>query len=194
MIEEYQYRPLAALQAIRVLELEPALLENSPLKGRLIDIDLELDLSQRRDYDALSYVWGYSKGDQRIICENKQVLVTQNCDSALRQLRSKTRKRRIWVDAICINQEDVNDRNHQVDMMDLVYKKAKRVHIWLGANSTSEKVLWTKFCFVMTDVGLLIKSLPFYEFIESMMDWFVQVLFDFSKQYHHLSLDISLTI
>lgn len=181
MLESYQYRPLLNPQTIRVLELEPALKRTSPLKGRLIEVDLDAVSSQQREYDALSYVWGSSEGDQPIVFDNKQLRITQNCDSALRQLRSRTRKIRLWVDAVCINQQDLMDRGHQVNMMGKIYQRARKVHIWLGSYAPSEGVLRTKFCFAATDVGLVIKSLPLYHYIEPLMDQIVQLMFDLSK-------------
>jgi Heterokaryon incompatibility protein (HET) len=54
-------------------------------------------------YEALSYVWGSPTRDHSIWCNGNSIFVTVNCDQALRHLRYKTKKRVLWVDAICIN-------------------------------------------------------------------------------------------
>jgi len=59
-------------------------------------------------------------------------MVTDNCLTALRYLRPKKKARTLWVDAICIDQSSINERNHQVKLMGDVYKLARRVLIWLG--------------------------------------------------------------
>jgi hypothetical protein len=61
--------------------------------------------------------------------------VTKNCELALRYLRKENSNRVLWVDAICINQKDNNERGHQVGMMRNVYSKATEVLVWLGESS-----------------------------------------------------------
>lgn len=58
--------------------------------------------------------------------------ITRNLDDALRKLRLKKESRYLWVDAICINQEDVHERGHQVRLMRAIYKNAKATLIWIG--------------------------------------------------------------
>lgn len=53
--------------------------------------------------------------------------VTVNCEYALRQLRDRHTERRLWIDAVCINQEDVNERSHQVGIMDQIFSTANCV-------------------------------------------------------------------
>jgi len=64
--------------------------------------------------------------------EGQEAAVTQNCEAALRQLRKKSRSIRIWIDALCINQQNISERNQQVRMMEEIYRKAKHVRIWLN--------------------------------------------------------------
>jgi hypothetical protein len=58
--------------------------------------------------------------------------VTRNLDAALRQLRHSLEARIMWIDAVCINQEDPKERSEQVNKMKSIYQKASRVAIWLG--------------------------------------------------------------
>jgi hypothetical protein len=62
--------------------------------------------------------------------------VTKNCEAALRRLRDKDGERILWIDAICIDQDNINERNHQVQLMKEVYSTAHQVIIWLGEAST----------------------------------------------------------
>lgn len=141
MPETYKYRPLSGLRCIRVLELAPALRKDTPFRGRLFEVDLPLDCPAPLSYDALSYVWGYTKGDIPIICEGRVILITKNCDAALRQLRSKACKIRIWIDAICINQENFLERNDQVRLMEEIYRNAEHVRIWLSEPAAGTRQL-----------------------------------------------------
>jgi hypothetical protein len=83
-------------------------------------------------YEAVSYTWRTNKRDHDVLCDDKTFLVTQNCYTALRYIRSKTDIRVLWIDAICIDQSSITERNHQVRLMGEVYRRAKNVLIWRG--------------------------------------------------------------
>ena len=95
-------------------------------------------------YEALSYTWGARVGTLPIICcglasdknggegSRGVVLVTPNCDAALRHLRLRLRSRVLWIDAICIDQQSVREKNEQVPMMGEIYRAATRCVVWLG--------------------------------------------------------------
>lgn len=65
--------------------------------------------------------------------------IGENLNAALLMLRNSDSARTIWVDAICINQDDVNERNHQVHIMRKIYSNAASVIVWLGPESKSSR-------------------------------------------------------
>lgn len=139
----YKYRQLASARSIRVVELEPGTAYNVPLLCRLVDISLDHKPPYRPDYEALSYVWGTPDGDCPLICEGKTLLVTPNCEAALRRARRRWSRRTLWIDAICIDQSSTVERNVQVSMMGDIYSRAKRVVIWLGDyNESGYMSIW----------------------------------------------------
>ncbi|OCK86532.1 HET-domain-containing protein, partial [Cenococcum geophilum 1.58] len=81
---------------------------------------------------ALSYVWGFSSKAVPINLDGFKIPVTQNLEYALRYPRRQTQPRRIWVDAVCINQADLDERSKQVSRMKNIYQQAFNVVIWLG--------------------------------------------------------------
>jgi hypothetical protein len=84
----------------------------------------------RPQYEALSYVWGPT--EMKSISLNGQSCdVRENLFDALVNLRSENQQRTLWVDAICINQDDMKERNHQVSRMESIYSQAEKV-AWLG--------------------------------------------------------------
>ncbi|KAF4974162.1 hypothetical protein FZEAL_8900 [Fusarium zealandicum] len=123
------YKPLdKTKKQIRILHLLPG----------TFDDDIRCDLSVepvQTNFEALSYVWGDVSFKQVIQVQGQQISVTTNVELALRHIRSPTQTRRLWVDAVCINQTDNNERNHQVGMMAAIYKGAERVLVWLGLNT-----------------------------------------------------------
>ncbi|XP_014559834.1 hypothetical protein COCVIDRAFT_43910, partial [Bipolaris victoriae FI3] len=87
------------------------------------------------EYIALSYVWGDPRKTEPIRLGAdfyKSFQITTNLYTALRYLRDRDSERILWVDAICINQSDEEERFSQVRKMGFVYKMAAEVRIWLG--------------------------------------------------------------
>jgi hypothetical protein len=113
---------------IRLLELHPGKLETDlACSFRIISLD---DHSAR--YEALSYVWGASTNIGFIYVEGQRTLITDNLWRALRGLRHPENQRLLWVDALCINQSDDDERSQQVSLMHAIYTQASSVEIWLG--------------------------------------------------------------
>jgi hypothetical protein len=120
-------------KSIRLLLLEPGHQDN--------DIYCSLRIAHFEDepeYEALSYVWGQQDITELIECSGKQIPVTRSLASALRVLRRSSVPRRLWVDQLCIDQNNVAERNHQVSMMNIIYYVADRVLVWLGPDAQKE--------------------------------------------------------
>lgn len=84
-------------------------------------------------YDALSYAWGSGGKVNKIRCNGLQVLVSQNLFEALRALRCYNKDHKyLWVDALCIDQDNSSEKNEQVWNMLAIYQKAREVIAWLG--------------------------------------------------------------
>ncbi|KEZ43630.1 hypothetical protein SAPIO_CDS4227 [Scedosporium apiospermum] len=90
-------------------------------------------------YRALSYCWG-SPTPACQITLNGVLVVGPNLDSALRHLRDKSTDIELWVDALCINQDDLDERASQVQLMDSMYGDAEEVVVWLGDSSNDSKI------------------------------------------------------
>lgn len=103
--------------------------------NRLQDIQCSLEISSldsRPGYEALSYVWGDETIRVPITVDGKRLDVTENLSAALRRLRDRKGGRVMWVDAICINQEDSDEKSVQVAMMRRIYSGCTRAILWLG--------------------------------------------------------------
>lgn len=83
-------------------------------------------------YEALSYAWGDQSDLVEIVCNGTSLKVTRNLHDALLAIRFQDEPRTVWVDALCINQNDIRERNHQVQLMADIYSGATRVIVWLG--------------------------------------------------------------
>lgn len=96
--------------------------------------DLTLfNLADVPTYIALSYSWGDLPADTEIfVGPLATLLVSKHLDHALRQLRNPSETVRVWVDALCINQADIDERSKQVSLMKQIFSTAESVYIWLG--------------------------------------------------------------
>lgn len=90
------------------------------------------DADNSIDYEALSYTWGTTTKSYSISINNSDLAVTENLYQALEHLRQELEDRILWIDAICINQDDLKERGHQVQQMASIYESARQVIIWLG--------------------------------------------------------------
>jgi len=111
----------------RMLYLQPAQARASLLEVVLEEMSLDDD---HLEYEALSYVWGARTGSIPVRCCDRTLLVTPNCESALRHLHLSTSSRALWIDAICIDQSNERisrkERGHQITQTDDVYSHTRQ--------------------------------------------------------------------
>ena len=94
------------------------------------------------EYIALSYTWGEPSPARTIILNGEPFQVRQNLWDFMAQARSRALTRKIWIDALCIDQSQISERSHQVSMMDKIYSAAIYVVVWLGcATPPMERIL-----------------------------------------------------
>ncbi|KAI1769469.1 heterokaryon incompatibility protein-domain-containing protein [Hypoxylon sp. FL1150] len=158
MLENYAYKPLnKASKDIRVLCFEPQETSTTRLKGRIEHISLLKEPVKK--YLAISYTWGDATICRTISVDGIDVSVPINSETALRNLHNTAAIRninqgpdserqglasdavmengvcRVWLDAVCINQGDLEERAQQVSLMRDIYAKASVVLVWLGEDS-----------------------------------------------------------
>ena len=130
---------------IRILEIQPGAPED-PVRCsfeeayiRHREDDLQVNdrnpLGEDPQYEALSYCWGDTFDKTEIQVNGCTVEVTRNLKDALQCLRRASGCRRLWVDALCINQSDDAEKSIQVARMFQVYEQAACVLVWLGPSS-----------------------------------------------------------
>ncbi|KAI0125417.1 heterokaryon incompatibility protein-domain-containing protein [Xylariales sp. AK1849] len=145
----FPYPPLpAGTDAIRILTLEPGRFSDE-ISASLAPVPF----SEKPRYVALSYTWDVSYQENAtlpampeetavpgafrqpgvMVLNGVEFPIRHNLCLALRHLRSRSRPLNLWVDAVCINQKDVGERNTQVALMSFIYRRATNVVIWLGA-------------------------------------------------------------
>jgi hypothetical protein len=139
----YKYGELKGTHEIRLLVLHPGT-GDDPLKGDIIGTDLR----RRPKYDALSYTWADETGDDSLsstihcLRSDSEICITKNCEAALRCLRLPNNERRLWVDAVCINQHSYAERSHQVSLMSDIYVNAQHVIAYTGEGTDRTDLLY----------------------------------------------------
>jgi hypothetical protein len=156
-LEPYHYRPIQPYQT-RLLQLHGDGGDAStPIISSLHTVDLldptfdgvglrasEYESDGLVTYDALSYAWGTGENSKSITCDGTLLSVTSNLSDALHALRPQGNEERfLWIDALCINQRDDQEKATQVRQMLLIYQKAARVIAWLGKEDEYTEELLT---------------------------------------------------
>jgi hypothetical protein len=139
----YQYQPLQYYDSVRVLVLHPSLNNSDPIRctiqhARLSDASLK--------YEAVSYTWGTTTQTQAIYLHHgaSVLYVRHNCYNALRRIRRKHGDCLLWIDAICINQINLQERARQVCMMDSIFSRASNVLVILSEPAANSDALFEK--------------------------------------------------
>ncbi|KAF7897186.1 hypothetical protein EAF00_005414 [Botryotinia globosa] len=149
------YKTIVNPYEIRVLEIKPGR-DNEKLRGSLHHCSVEFEYETAVDqfevhrtaftthalslenpttpiwYTALSYTWGSSSMDGSIECDGHEKAITTSLEIALRNMRKEDYPIVMWIDQICINQEDNKEKEMQIPLMARIYKHAFNTVIWLG--------------------------------------------------------------
>jgi hypothetical protein len=136
--EIYSYLPLKEGE-IRLLEHFPSNDIADPILCHLHHISID-DLPA---YNALSYAWGTDWTSRLpIFIDGKTLMAMPNLEAFLRQHREDeagSTNSMLWIDAICINQDDLAERRQQIGMMCRLYSRCSRLIVWLGVGDDDSK-------------------------------------------------------
>ena len=131
--QKHEYRRLKP-DELRLLVLNPGLPEE------LINCSLERhSVNRAKRYIALSYVWGDPKDSFSIQVDGRPFKVTENLRDFLAAYRTNTTCPVLWIDAVCIDQNNIPERNAQIQLMKRIYEGAESVVIWLGPELDNTK-------------------------------------------------------
>lgn len=139
------YKPLSRKKSeIRLLDLEASENYQSRILCRLRKFGLCESafnlLNGLSSFEAVSYTWGNTSDLRSIIVNGQTVWVTVNLETFLRQRREANTEVALWVDAVCINRHDSQEKDYQVPLMNQIYFSATSLTIWLGPNSSDSSV------------------------------------------------------
>jgi hypothetical protein len=126
----YNYQRLDTPSSFRLLQIErPPDDTNAPCHYSLIQTTFD----QAPPYETLSYVWGTTDRSEMVTLRNGKFLrITKLLKEALAFVERQCSTGYLWIDQICIDQDDRNERGHQVKLMGQIYTSCSRVLVWLG--------------------------------------------------------------
>ncbi|KAI0875901.1 hypothetical protein GGS24DRAFT_453278 [Hypoxylon argillaceum] len=122
------YQPLVGDLPLRLLLIHPGKLDE-PLRTELLPTTLD---EAQGCYDATSYTWGSPENPELIRCGSEQLWVQRNAFHMMLDLRRPDEPRKVWIDAVCINQCSLDERAAQVAIMHHIYRRAGATWVWLG--------------------------------------------------------------
>ncbi|CZR57812.1 uncharacterized protein PAC_07701 [Phialocephala subalpina] len=140
---------------IRLLRLLPGNF-NDNLECEFFHVSLD----EAPGFEALSYTWGLAEFSYTLIPNKQKLSITQSVDIALRYMRLTTIARTFWIDAVCINQKDIHERNQQIQLMRSIYSIAEKVVVWLGedANLSETGMKFVEKAVSRTDFNTLLEK------------------------------------
>jgi hypothetical protein len=126
---DYVYCELPTSRSIRILEISRSY-PWGPLQLNLYPFDIE----SCPPYEAISYTWGDPKKIRlvTITIGGKKLKIPANALQVISRRASYWNPKLMWIDSVCINQKDLEERSKQVQLMRELYQKASRVIVWLG--------------------------------------------------------------
>ncbi|KAH6616270.1 heterokaryon incompatibility protein-domain-containing protein [Boeremia exigua] len=156
----YRLAPLdLCSESIRLIELLPTS-DPDMIRCRIRSYPIGPDCPP---YVALSYMWDYASVKHEIELNDIRVPISRNLWWFLHRMHSRRELGPFWIDAICINQSNVLERNHQVPLMRQIYSGAESVSIWLGENvkgTNTDMAMGFLAKLQMTDVDQWSKDIP----------------------------------
>src|ERR1700753_2040051 len=114
---------------VRLITIQAAESYSTPLEATLEIHSLE---EPSLAFQALSYCWGKDEAQEEITINGLRFYIRRNLFDALKRLRRQREHRTLCIDAICIDQNSVSEKNHQVPLMRKIYTRAEQVVAWLG--------------------------------------------------------------
>ncbi|KAK0747007.1 heterokaryon incompatibility protein-domain-containing protein [Schizothecium vesticola] len=136
--DAFPYHPLVEASELRLLLVWPPSDNEDPIHCSLIHGRLGFGI----EYDAVSYTWADETGNdsksKTVFINNLALHVTATCEAVLKRARLNSTAKVLWIDAVCINQADTNERGHQVRLMPDIYSHAKNVLIFPGEATDKE--------------------------------------------------------
>lgn len=134
----YIHQQLSNANNIRLFYLLPGQ-GFDPLQGSLRE-NRAVGGGYEDPFEAISYTWGEARFTSVMELDGSMIQITKSLEAALIHVRSPRLMKYIWVDQICINQSDLQERSDQVRQMYNIYAKAERVHVWLGPSNESSGI------------------------------------------------------
>ncbi|KAK5657901.1 hypothetical protein OQA88_2450 [Cercophora sp. LCS_1] len=121
------YHTLNGPSDIRVLTVLPG------LRGQPVECLLDTTLLETAgEYTSLSYMWGDPRERRTLFLNNNLWLVSRGVGDSLDRIRHVSESRRVWIDSLCINQLDMEERSRQVALMRDIYEQSVDCVVWLG--------------------------------------------------------------
>lgn len=133
----FQKERLPLSDSIRILQLHPSTTPRSEIRCTLVETTLsKYDKNLVEHYIALSYVWGLTDDQSTIFVNDHPFKVMRNLSDALYALQEERSVVPLWIDAVCMNQEDTEEKSRQIQMMGRIYATATHTIVYFGESNT----------------------------------------------------------
>lgn len=146
---------------MRLFKIQPGE-RDDPIRGELVIISA----NSQQIYDAVSYTWADQTGDTtrrfRAFIGISYVPITRSCQEVLQRIRSRFYTKCVWIDSVCVDQDNLQERGHQVQLMPLIYTRAKKTYVYVGPTTCRDDSLLEALAVGMEEHGSGADEEPFW--------------------------------
>lgn len=141
-VAQFWLMPLPSARHIRLLRVTSPVCDRGQVHERAISGHEIFDINALPSYHALSYTWGQMKAEETIeMHDGSRLAVTKNLKIGLPYILAQCSAGYLFVDQLCINQEDLTERSQQVALMGMIFSRSKSVLVWLGPRIERQGIL-----------------------------------------------------
>ncbi|KAK6711399.1 hypothetical protein SNK03_005788 [Fusarium graminearum] len=136
----YTYKPVSKSE-IRLVSFKTSGSDGQQLEASIKNV--ELDPDHPITYTALSYCWGIAVERIEVPCDGEMLSITSSLHEALVEITKSRQNEALWIDQICINQEDMDEKSEQVSKMNMIYDSeyipTGRLYVQLGMGDPNSR-------------------------------------------------------
>ncbi|KAG6361118.1 hypothetical protein INS49_009342 [Diaporthe citri] len=136
--QPYVYEPIKQRSEMRLLKIQPGEADD-PIRGELVIVST----NSQENYDAVSYTWADQTGDAtrcfRAFIGIGYVSITRSCQEVLQRIRRRLCTKYVWIDSLCVDQDNLQERGHQVQLMPRIDTRAKKTYVYFGPTTSKDE-------------------------------------------------------
>lgn len=139
-LDSSMYLPLFGWKPLRLLRIEPSATSDGALETTFVNTTL----ADSEDFEVLSFIPSEVEASAHICINGQRCSVAPELSLLLRRFRDRHKPRILWIDVLCINYYDIEEKTCQVSILKDIYAAATRILVYLGAEADDSHLLYER--------------------------------------------------